>query len=153
MSKKPKKSARAIVWKRKHFVVPDCQSKFLGNGQLPTHISHLETPYEFFTELFTESVIDHIVQETFQYSVQMNPEKTQEITKDDIRKYIGICIVMSYIHVPSCRDYWTPSFGNKLVQETMSVNHFEKVRKYIHFANNEDALPKKEPGHDRLFKI
>jgi hypothetical protein len=33
---------------------------------------------------------------------------------------------MSYIHVPSCRDYWRPSFGNKLVQETMSVNHFEK---------------------------
>jgi hypothetical protein len=60
---------------------------------------------------------------------------------------------MSYIHVPRCRDYWRPSFGNKLVQETMSVNHFEKVRKYILFANNEDAVPKKEPGHDRLLKI
>jgi hypothetical protein len=110
MGKKPKISPRAIVWKSKSLVVPDCQSKFLGNDQLPTHISHLETPYEFFIELFTESVIDHIVQETIRYSVQINPGKTEEITKDDIRKYIGICIVMSYIHAPSCRDYWRPSF-------------------------------------------
>ena len=153
MSKKPKKSPRDIVWKSKSLVVPDCQSKFLGNDQLPTHISDLETPYEFFTELFTESLIDRIVQETIRYSVQLNPGKPQEITKDDIRKYIGICIVMSYIHVPSCRDYWRPSFGNKLVQETISVNHFEKIRKYIHCANNEDAVPQKEPGYDHLFKI
>jgi hypothetical protein len=57
------------VWKSKHLVVPNCQSKFLRNGQLPTHISYLETPYEFFTELFTESLIDHIVQEMNQCTV------------------------------------------------------------------------------------
>jgi hypothetical protein len=40
MSKKP----RAIVWKNKRLVVTDCQSKFLGNDQLPTHVCHLQTP-------------------------------------------------------------------------------------------------------------
>jgi hypothetical protein len=77
MSKKPKNSPSVIVWKSKSLVVPDCQPKFLGNDQLPTHISHLETPYEFFTKLFTESLIDHIVQETIRYSVKINPGKTQ----------------------------------------------------------------------------
>jgi hypothetical protein len=103
-------------------------------------------PYGFFTEIFAENLIDLLCRKQ-SGSVKMNPGKTQEFTKD-IRKYIGICIVMTYIHLPSCRDYWRPTFGKKLFQK-----FFWKIRKYIHFTNIEDVVPKKEARHDHLFKI
>jgi hypothetical protein len=88
MSKKPKKSPRDIVWKSKSLVVPDCQSKFLGNDQLPQHISYLETPYEFFTELFTESLIDHIVK--CQKETRGTGPKIQQNVLADVKELLTV---------------------------------------------------------------
>ena len=35
----------------------------------------------------------------------------------------------------------------------MSANRFEKIKEFIQFGNNENALPFSDPQHDRLFKL
>ena len=35
----------------------------------------------------------------------------------------------------------------------MSANRFEKIRQFIHFGNNENALLFSDPQHDRLLKL
>lgn len=35
----------------------------------------------------------------------------------------------------------------------MSLNRFEEIRRFIHFNNNNFALPKEHENHDGVFKI
>ena len=97
--------------------------------------------------------MNHIVIETNRYSAQKNGSKPLEITILDIKRYIGICMIMSYVNLPSIRDYWKESFGNQLIQQTMFINHFEKIKQIIHFAKNDDFIPLGEPGLTVFIKL
>lgn len=57
------------------------------------------------------------------------------------------------VNISNIRKYWSPNLGNKIIQETLSINQFEKIWRFIHFNNNDNMLPKDHPGHDRLYKI
>ena len=52
----------------------------------------------FFLRSFQrESFMNHIVTETNRYSAQKNGSKPLEITILDIKRYIGICMVIGYV--------------------------------------------------------
>lgn len=50
-----------------------------------------------------------------------------------LKKYIGILIMMSVVKVNNIRDYWNSNIGNTVISDTMSVNNFENIRRYLHF--------------------
>lgn len=66
---------------------------------------------------------------------------------------MGICLLMSIAPLPNIRMYWESELGVPLVRETMTVNHFEKIRRFLHFNDNSSQVPSDRPGHDRLHKI
>jgi len=78
------------------------------------------------------------------------------VTVAEYKVYIAICIAMGIIKLPHIHDYWqikhavfsAPSFG--LV---ISRDHFKQIHHYLHFSNEEEAVPKGEAGYDPLFKI
>jgi len=71
-----------------------------------------------------------------------------------VKNYLGVCLLMGLVNISNIRKYWSPNLGNKIIQETMSVNQFEQIRQFIHFNNNNNnMLPKGHVGHDRLNKI
>ena len=112
-----------------------------GSINIPTDFDQLETPYQFFNFLFSEEIMNKIREETFRFSVQVDPNKPLDIKIEDIKQFIDICIVMSYNHLPSVRDYWDPVYGNKLLRETLSINKFGKIRQFLQFANNDNLAP------------
>lgn len=118
---------------------------------MPANIQSFETPFEFFMLLFTEDLITLIAQETVRYSIQCDPSKPIDCTNGDIRKFLGICLVMSYDHKRNTREYWSSYYEINLIKETMCSKRFEKIRQFIHFANNDEYST--SPNHDRLFKI
>lgn len=59
---------------------------------------------------------------------------------------------MSVYHYPNVRSYWS-KYGFTHIMETMTLNHFEKIRSVIHFNDNENHKPVGHPQHDRLHKI
>ena len=147
------KSFRSIIWKRKNFVNSEDRVFFCGSDELTSEIKILEIPCKFFMYFFTDDLLSLITNETSLFSTQKDPNKPLVIESDDIKKFVGICIIMSFVHLPSAKGYWNHVNGNKLVQQTMSENRFEKIKQFIHFGNNENVLPFSYPQHDRLFKL
>lgn len=153
VAKDLKKKYSKVLWKQKEFLNKTYQLCFNGNTTLPNGLLNLETPYHFFKYFWTDELLEHIIQQTILYSSQLDPAHPFKINKAEISQYIGICILSSVIHICDTRKYWSPVIGNKLVQETMTLNHFEKIRRFIHFNDNNKMLPKNNSQHDRLFKI
>ena len=74
------------------------------------------SPSEILYLFFTDQVWDTIVTESNKYAEQVMFKKhsTNEmydawtkITEEEIRAYIGMCLLMSINHLPSLRDYWS----------------------------------------------
>ena len=144
---------KRIIWKKMSLAIPPQQTKFRGNTVLPGEILDLETPYEFLRKFISDELLELIVEESIRYSVQKDPNRPLELTVAELRKYLGICYVMSYIHLPSTRDYWSAVYGPSLIKETMSSKRFEKIRQFLHFNDNNLQVPKNDPQHDRLHKV
>ncbi|CAI6371787.1 unnamed protein product [Macrosiphum euphorbiae] len=126
-----------------------CYQKFVkfADKPLPSKFTDLSTPLSFFNYFFDEKLYDLIVEQTNLFSYD------NVFTKKDIQKYLGICIFTSVVHMSSVRDYWSQGLRFEPIAETMSLNNFEKIRRYLHFNDNSTMLPKDHPDNDRLHKI
>lgn len=73
-------------------------------------------------------------------STQQNPEKPNKITKNYVH-FLGIITMMSIVHLPNTRSYWSENTHNKIIRNCMRVNIFENIGRYIHFNDNTLDLP------------
>jgi hypothetical protein len=71
----------------------------------------------------------------------------------DILNFIGICLLTAEVGIWNIWKKCSPVIGNLLIQETMPINKFEKIRQSLHFNNNENLGDTKSPSFDKLFKI
>lgn len=92
--------------------------------------------------------LDTIRVQTNLYQEQ-NPEPVREkmkpwspVTENELRTFFGLTINMGHIRKGALKDYWsedfllsTPLFGN-----IMPRNRYLQILRYLHFANNEDAV-------------
>lgn len=138
---------RKILWKQENFKPENTDFK-IDNTAFPQDILSLETPYDFFSYFFNSKLMEIIASQSSLYSIQVDPSKPVEISVSDVRKYLGICIISSVATMKNIRLYWHSLVGIPVVKETMPVNTFERVRRFLHFNNN------CETDHtDKLFKI
>lgn len=79
--------------------------------------------------------------------------KEVNIYKTDIEQYMDIVIMMSIVHMPNLRSYWSGNAYNYIIRDCKSVNVFENIKRYIHFNDNELDLPRNGPNRDRLHKL
>lgn len=149
----PVKVYSNVDWKNGNLIMNEQFIKFSGNTDLPTEIKKLYTPLEFFKYFFDDILLEKILYETIQFSIEKNVNKPLKISLDDLKKFIGILVMMSIINLPNSRSFWNETIGNNIIQNTMSVNKFEEIRKNLHFNDNNKMLPAENPEHDRLHKI
>ncbi|KAE9525422.1 hypothetical protein AGLY_014222 [Aphis glycines] len=149
----PVVSYKDINWKNGNLILNKNVTEFLGNSSLPIEIRHLISPLDFFSFFFDDELLDSIVEQSLLYSVQQNINNTFRFTKNELKKYLGIVALMSLVHLPNTRSYWNCVLGNTMIQETMSLKRFELIRRYLHFNNNETALPMSHKNYDRLHRI
>lgn len=138
-----------VKWSSKSF--PEQNTDFIGNSNLPSDILELETPYQIFKYFFTNDLMEHICSKTLKFSVQKDSTKSLNLSTNDLQKYVGILIQMSLVHISNVRRYWSPNVGNQLIQDTMNVNSFEKIRSNLHF--NDNTLNTDGPNRDKTHKI
>ena len=112
-------------------------------------------PIDAFFLLFTEELFRYIWEQTNIYGKQQNKHKWVPVSINDIKKWIGINILMGYHKLPSYKNYWStdPNFRVPLVSETMSRNFFTKILRNIHLANNEKAPPKTSKKYSKTYKV
>lgn len=153
-TKNPSKPQGKVTWKKKHLSLPPEQTEFRGNSDLPTNILELDTPFQFFQYFFTEELVKTIVAQSNLYSVTKNLNKPFIISEEDVNKFLGIAILSSVLQVSETRMFWNDTVGNKLIIDTMSINHFEKIRANLHFNDNEKQITDPScAGYDSLYKI
>jgi len=138
------------------FIAPT-NVEFTKNVELPETFLNLATPLDFFNYFFTSDVMNHICEQTTKYSFLKDPNKPFNITETDLKRYLGIRLIdnimTSISQVPNIRQYWSSNLGNSVIKSTTTVNCFEKICQFLHFADNNNYIPPNQAGHDRLYRI
>jgi len=147
----PKKSYKPIrhKWLEENLSIEDDQLQFRGSLDLPTDISSLDTPYQFFNFLFPKSIITYITDQSNLYASQIRPNNLPNISEKEIEQFIGILLKMSISSLPSIRHHWGV-LGHPSVYNVMPVNRFEEIKRFMHFNDNTTNTPE---TYDRLFKV
>ena len=72
----------------------------------------------------------------------------------EIIQFLGTCLYMTVVHQPNIRMYWSKQTGDVNIKKySMGRIRFEQILRCLHFADNDLAAPRGQPGHDRLYKI
>ena len=146
---KGQKTEKRYTWKDGVKAVNEEKMGFTGNTELDESLLNLQTPLQFFKYFFTDEILCHIAEQTTTYSVQQCPENPSKVSKGDIEKFIGVCMLMSLIRLSNCRYYWSTQFRVGQIADVMTYNTFTKLKRFLHFADNNDGAN----TDDRLRKI
>ncbi|XP_067939744.1 piggyBac transposable element-derived protein 3-like [Watersipora subatra] len=115
-------------------------------------------PIDIFSHYFTDQLLDDIVYQSNLYAIQQSIDTPLGLTKGELFIFLGINIVMTYIRYSRLRMYWSSNtcLRCNLIANAMSVNRFERIRRFLHFADNTentestDRLKKMRPFLDAM---
>lgn len=122
----------------------------------------MSDPMVVFNQFVTDEIINYMVDETNRFARQTLasvPVKRRSImrkwldcTPAEMRKFLGIILIMGLSPVPKMRLYWSANdiYEKTLIKKTMTRDRFDMLLKCWHFYNSEDNEPDVEP---RLAKI
>ena len=105
--------------------------------------------------MFNDKICDLIATETKQYASQQN--ELFYLQQHKIDTFIGIILLTGYNSRPRQRLYWSEDddVAIPLISRSMSRKRFEDIKKFIHFADNDnltagDKLAKIRPLQDKV---
>ncbi|XP_035222261.1 piggyBac transposable element-derived protein 2-like [Stegodyphus dumicola] len=103
-----KRKRESIVWTNESpaYTFGNLENLSKRNSDILIAQTNNMSPVELFEEFFTESVYDMIVEETNRYAHEMKNKLNYNVTKDQIKTFIGFLILSGYHTLPSERDYW-----------------------------------------------
>ena len=122
--------------------------------------AHISTePCEIFDLFYADMVMDNIVHQTNLYAQQTMEErqceKWTDVTVEELRAYLGFCILMGIVKLPAIDDFWKkdPYLHYGPIASRITRDRFRDIRRYLHFVDNETIPPPGTPGNDLLGKI
>lgn len=118
---------------------------------------NLDLPINFFLTIFPKELIDHIVFQTNLYAFQKKGNDTAFIhtNSDEIRKFLGLNLLMGIKKLPSYRDYWSSNFAirDNFISSVLPRDRFVWLLGNIHL-NDNILMPKRDqPNYDKLYKL
>ncbi|GBN96877.1 hypothetical protein AVEN_98849-1 [Araneus ventricosus] len=128
---------------------PEKDSDFIG-----------ETPLDYFYRLIPESYLEEMFFQSNLYATQHGKESVN-ISIGEIKVFLGINFVMTYVKYARLRQYWSTIGDLRLViiANYMSKNRFETIRRCLLFqdstkipSDNKDRLIRLHPFLDLLHK-
>jgi hypothetical protein len=55
--------------------------------------------------------------------------------------------------MPNVRSYWSASLGYRQISDVMSKNESERIRRFLHFADNTKMPERNDANYDKLYKL
>lgn len=95
-----------------------------------------ECPSSAFDLIFDHEMTKTILIETNREGKRIKKDNFLEITNEEIRAFLGLCILRG-VHKSKnqdVRDLWS-SNGPPIFAQTMSINRFEEIRRFLRFDN------------------
>lgn len=103
------------------------------------------TPLDYFYQIFPEGMFEQMCDSTNAYVPIYEATKRKKdpvwtdkffkpVTRDVLKAYLGIRMIMSVDSKPSFDDYWSknPSLQNNRISATMSRERFKSIQRYFH---------------------
>lgn len=107
-------------------------------------------------------MLDLIVTETNQYhDQQATAEPTKHkgkwslVTREEMEAFLGIIILMGIVKLPKLKMYWSNDIlvCQERISSVMSQTRFLQIWCYFHLADNCSAVPRGEPGLDKIYRV
>ena len=78
-----------------------------------------------------------------------------KVTTDELKAYLGFCILMGINRLPALDDYWSsdPTLRYSHSADRISMGRFREISRYLHCVDNSNLQPKGSPGYDRLGNV
>uniref|UniRef100_A0A6P7FCE4 PiggyBac transposable element-derived protein 2-like n=1 Tax=Diabrotica virgifera virgifera TaxID=50390 RepID=A0A6P7FCE4_DIAVI len=105
------------------------------------------TPLTYFQRFFDDDLFAYISNETNVYST-LSTGVSINTTPLELKAFVGMEILMGVVQMPAFEDYWSLETRHETIAEVMPVKRFKKLRRFIHFQDNN-----MNANGDRLFKI
>ena len=87
--------------------------------------------------MFPETIYDILAAQTNLYALQVQRRQVdtnwKETTSDEIRRYIGVHVFMSVVHLTDIKMYWPQDqfYGNFAIGDAMTRDRFEEISKIM----------------------
>ena len=114
-----------------------------------SNIQETATPREYFFRYFPNNTFEVMAEKTNLYAVQNNVPHFPSTDSREMRKFVGIQILMGNLQHPRVRLYWDQKLGIPIISRCMPVNRFFKLRSTVHIVN----VQEKPQNNDRFWKI
>jgi len=103
------------------------------------------------TLLLTEQSNLYHSQNAEKWKISPKTLKWSNITPEEMRKYLGLTILMGQVRKENIRDYWStdPTISTPIFPHTVSRNRFESVWQAWHFSDGSKQIQ----HSGQLFKI
>ncbi|KAG0429116.1 hypothetical protein HPB47_023943, partial [Ixodes persulcatus] len=88
-----------------------------------------------FRKFLANDMLKRLVEHTNLYSTQ-NYGSSVNTSALELEQYIGMYLQMGLVKKPNARSYWEQDTRYSPIADTMSRNHFLKLRKCLHVVNN-----------------
>ena len=105
------------------------------------------TALQYFKMFLNDETIDLITNQTNLYSTKKTCSSIN-VRSDEISTFIGMHVLMGIINYPSYTSYWSRQLRSPQVADAMPQKRFEKIRRFLHFVNNDEV-----DSDDKLAKI
>ena len=133
---------------------------FTAQSGISIDVGHDPKANNFFTFMFGEDLFEKIFMETNRYARQKLADNEQhldrwrDVNKDEMKAYLGICVIMGINNLPKIADYWSSDIfiGSDEIKQTMTKNRFEKISQFCHLNNSSEEPACGEENFDRLYK-
>ena len=98
-----------------------------------------KAPSELFELFFDDKIIQHIVDHSQEYCSSKNWANIN-VTKEEIRCFLGILLVTGYNRLPSKANYWAvgKDLRNEAIYKAMKRDRFDSITKCLHFQLNSE---------------
>ncbi|KAG5863895.1 hypothetical protein JTB14_033307 [Gonioctena quinquepunctata] len=111
-------------------------------------------PIHYFGIFFSNQLLDLIVEQSNLYACQVDPNKSLNLTRSELRIFIGTIIYMSIFGLLRHRLCWSQTCSIPRVADSMSRKRYEEIKKTLHFNNNGNfPNDRNDMNRDKLFKL
>lgn len=100
------------------------------------------TPYRLWKTIFNNEVLDLLVSQTNLYANREKNNRQFQVTRQEMKVFVGIILFSGYHSVPHERHYWSTQedLAVHFVSNVISQNRFLDIKEYLHLADNQKLV-------------
>ena len=134
-------------------VVPPVKDTSFSGPEIPLPPENFDqlTPLNYFQMFWGPDLDQLIAEQTNLYSTQLTT-KSIGVTAHEIRKLIGIQMLMAVVKLPQYEMYWAKETRYPPVAEAMSIKRYKELRRFLHVSDN-SKKDQPENKDNKLYKI